>query len=163
MTEQTVVALPATPDSVYAGWTADERAAVDRLEARYNAELRCQLGELVHTQYARVAPDASLTRLAVVYRRQLEDIGRGDLAGGAERARLVRVKLRDINREREMRAVLAESWLAAESGTHCYTAFMARGGLTAVAGHGAPPPTYHLARILDRVNQERGLPHVLWQ
>jgi hypothetical protein len=150
-----------SPDSVYATWSEDERAAADRVEDKYNHELRCQLAEQVGTQYVRLAPDESLRHLATVYGRELEDIESGELCGGAARARVVRAKLADIEREQECRSALAESWLASEDGTHCYTGFVSRGGLDAVLHHGATRPTYHLAAMLDRLNWERGQPHVL--
>jgi hypothetical protein len=150
-----------SPESVYAAWSDDERVAADRIEEKYNQERRCQLAELVGTSYVRVAPDESLRHLATVYRGELEDIDRAHLCGGAARARVARAKLVDVEREQEARAALADSWLANEDGTHCYTAFVSRGGLDAVLHHGATPPSYHLAAMLDRLNWERGFPHVL--
>lgn len=151
----------ATPDSVYASWSDDQRAAADRMEERYNHDVRLQLAELVHTNYVSVASDDSLQRLAVLYRRQLTDIDLGVLVGGPARACMVRAKISDIEREQQCRSALAECWLASEDGTHCYTAFVSRGGLAAVAHHDAPAPTYHLARILDHANRAQGLPCVM--
>ena len=149
------------PDSVYAGWSDEERAAADRAEDDDNRQTRCQLAELVHSQYVRVAGDDSLRDLATLYRRELEDVASGRLVGGDQRARVVRARLSEVERAQECRAALASAWLAAADGTHCYTAFAARGGLDAVRNHAAPPPSYHLATMLDRRNALRELPHVL--
>jgi hypothetical protein len=150
-----------SPDSVYAEWSQDERAAADRMEDLFNQGERVALAERVHTQYVRVAPDASLVNLAISYRRQIEDISSGQLTGGPARPRLVRAKLADVEREQQYRTALAQSWLATGGGTHCYSAYVSRGGLEAVARHGAPAPSYQLAMQLDRLNYRRGLPHVL--
>lgn len=151
-----------SPTSIYATWTSDQRAAADRAEADFNRAQRCgRLAELVHTAYIRVATDDSVRRLATQYRLELEGIQSGDLAGGRQRARQTRIRLTDVEREQQIRAALAESWLAREDGTHCYTAYEARGGLEAVAYYGAPAPSYELAVQLDRLNWRCGLPHVL--
>lgn len=155
------VTIRYAPDSIYAGYTAVERDAADRMEAEFNHETRLHLASLVHTNHVRVSSDASLARLAKHYRRQLEDIADGSLSGGEGRARLVRAQLHDVEREQGYRSRLADSWLAGEGGTHCYGAFEARGGLGAVLYHGATPPTYYLAAMLDWRNWKRGLPHVL--
>jgi hypothetical protein len=150
-----------SPDSLYAAWSVEERVAADRAEEEFNRNRRCQLAELVHTNAIGVLADDSLHRLGTVYGRQHQDVAAGDLPGGASRARLLEARLAAIARERDSRAALARSWLATEDGTHCYTAFVARGGLDAVFSHGAPPPSNHLAAMLDWLNWRRGGPHVL--
>jgi len=105
-----------------------------------------------------LARDDSLRRLAKAYRRDLEDIADGDLHPG--RKAVIAARLRDIEREQDFRATLRECWLAAEDGTHSYTAFDARGGLEAVLNHGASAPSYQLAMRLDQERQARGLTHV---
>lgn len=149
------------PDSIYAEWSTEERAAADRAEDRHNSEVRCQMAEKVGTNYVSVTGDDSLRSLAITYRRQLEDIGSGNLTGGEPRARVVRARLKDVEREQEFRAAMAGSWLAATDGTHSYTAFVARGGLAAVRDYGATPASYRLAALLDWTNWKRGQPHVL--
>jgi hypothetical protein len=149
------------PGSVYAGWGPEGRAASDRQEARFNHGEGLVRAEQVGTQPLRVADDDGLSSLARTYRRQLEDVLDDDLVGGEVRARLLRVRLADIQREQDARAALAASWLASEGGTHCYTAFVARGGLEAVAHHGSTPPSYQLAAQLDRLNYDQGQPYVL--
>jgi hypothetical protein len=155
------IVLDTSLDSVYADWSDEERAAADDMEERYNAGVRCEIAELVHTQYTRVAPDESLRRLATLYRRELEDLDCGDLIGGPARSRLARAKLTDVEREQQLRAALAATWQASETGTHCYSAYASRGGLAAVVYHGATPPSYRLAAMLDHANWARGLPHAL--
>lgn len=161
MSTQVAAGTGFSSDSAYAAWSADERSAADRAEVRFNADQRRHLAGQVSTAYVRVAADDNLRNLARTCRRQLEDIASGDLSGGEPRARLICAMLTDIEREQECRQALAQSWLAREDGTHCYSAYEARGGLGAVLRHGAVPPTYHLAAILDRLNWQRGLPHVL--
>lgn len=152
-----------SPDSRYATWSVEERIAAGRAEERFNGDARCRLAEGIGRNYVRVATDDSLLSLLRTYRRQLEDVESGDPCGD-ERAALARAKLAEIEREQQARAALAQSWLAADNGTHCYPSYAARGGLAAVAHHGAPKPSYQLAAKLDRLNWLRGLPHVLtWQ
>jgi hypothetical protein len=150
-----------SPSSIYASWSAAEQLASDRTEEQYNQGMRCRLAEQVGARYVAVAPDDSLQNLATVYDREREDIGRGDLCGDKHRAHVVALKLGDLEREQGCRAALAQSWLASEDGTHCYTAYVARGGLDAVHNYGARRPSYQLAAMLDRLNWRRGLPHVL--
>lgn len=151
------------PDSVYAEWTKAQREAADRVEAASNAQRRCILAQADAAAGHPVTgqPDDSLRRLAVVYRRELEDVLAGDVPGGERRSQLLRAKLHDIACEQEFRAALAESWLADEDGTHSYTAFQARGGLQAVVENSAPAPSYDLALLLDREHFLRGLPTVM--
>jgi hypothetical protein len=147
-------------DSAYATWCAGERDASDRMEALYNHDRRCVIadtaGHPITTQ-----PDGLLRSLAKTYRRRLEDHEDGSHVLAKGHLRVVRVKLRDVEREQTYRAALAESWLAAEGGTHCYSAFQARGGLGAVLHDGAIPPTYELARLLDLAHWKQGFLHVL--
>lgn len=150
-----------SPATVYAEWSQDEQGAADRMEELFNQGERVALAEKVHTQYVRVAPDASLSNLASDYRHQIEDIASGRLTGGPARLRLVRAKLADAEREQQYRTALAQCWLATDAGTHCYSAYVSRGGLEAVARHGAPAPSYQLAVQLDYLNYRRGMPHVL--
>lgn len=175
------------PDSVYAEWTADERAASDRMEGDFNATRRAILASAdlmrrsdpvkqpkdtgplyISGPTVRGHSDDMLQRAAKRMRRQLEDIAEGDHTlpakgprGVKARVRFLNVVLRDIEREQEFRAALAYSWLAAEDGTHCYTAYQARGGLDAVLNHGAPPASYDLAVTLDWELWRRGGLHVL--
>jgi len=148
------------PDSVYASWSRAERAASDRIEAERNQQDRTALArrDAAEGHPISLAPDDSLRRLAKAYRRDLEDIADGDLHPG--RKAVITARLRDIEREQDFRATLRECWLAAEDGTHSYTAFHARGGLEAVLDHGAPAPSYQLAMRLDQERQARGLTHV---
>jgi len=150
-----------TPDCAYATWTRTMRRASDRMEADYNDNARVVLARRDETQGHTVhgQPDDSLRRLATIFRRELEDIAEGALPRA--RRPLAEARLRDVERESEFRRALAESWLAAESGTHCYSAFDARGGLEAVLNHGAPPPSYSLAVTLDWELMRRGEVHVL--
>jgi len=154
------------PDSVYAEWTPAQRAAADRIERDYNAR-RSSILALAEEQSGhtvRGLSDDQLPRAATTTRRALEDIESGARAGSTARARLLRARLRDIEAEQVFRRALAETWHATEFGTHSYTAFEARGGLAAVVEHGAPPPSYDLAVLLDRERFERGLSCVLdWQ
>jgi hypothetical protein len=154
---------PHAPDSVYATHTAGWRAAADRIEAEFNSQRNGERARLEAAQGhpIRFAPDASLRRLATRYRRDLEDVEAGDLAGGGERAQMLEARLHDIEREQAVRAALANSWRAREDGTHSYSAFQGRGGLRAVLEDGATPPSYQLAAELDWEHWKRGLPCVL--
>ena len=151
------------PDSVYATRTAGWRAAADRMEAEFNSQRNGERARLAAAQGhpIRFAPDSSLRRLATRYQRDLEDVEAGDLAGGGERARMLKAQLRDIEREQAVRAALAHSWRAREGGTHCRSAFQGRGGLRAVLEDHASPPSYQLAAQLDWEHWKRGLPCVL--
>lgn len=153
------------PDSIYAGWSAVERDVADRMEEADNAETDRLLAERVGTDYIGVAGDASLADLTVTYRRQLADLDRAAAAASSPgRRRRIEDQIRRIECEQAARAALAATWLAREDGTHCYPMFHARGGLPAVAHHGARPPSYRLAAFLDRLNWQRGLPHILtWE
>jgi hypothetical protein len=179
-----------SPDSVYATHPPEWVEAADRMEADYNARRSAILstadlmrrsdpvkqpkntGPLwIAGPTVRTYTDEMLSRARKRYRRELEDIAEGDhnlpatgRSGVKARVRFLGVVLLDVEREQEFRAALAESWLAAEGGTHCYTSFQGRGGLAAVADHGATPPSYDLAVLLDRENFRRGLPHALdWE
>jgi hypothetical protein len=149
------------PDSVHAEMTAEQREIADRVEADYNmqrgAELALAAERAGHT--VRFATDDSLRRLGKLYRRELEDIDDGTLAKG--RRPITAARLRDVEREQAFRAALAATWQAAEDGTHSYTGYASRGGLSAVLYHGARPPSYLLAVQLDRANWSAGEPHVL--
>jgi hypothetical protein len=158
---RTETALPLA--TCYATWSTEQREASDRMERLYNQQRRCGLaqGAAALGHPISTATDDMLRSLAKTYTRQLEDVEDGSLAGGDKRARMLRAKLLDIEREQDFRAALAESWLASEDGTHCYTSFMARGGLGGVLHEGATPPSYELAVFLDRDHWRRGLAHVL--
>ncbi len=166
--EQLEIADGFAPDSVYAELSAEERAISDRLEDEHNhrwattLELRSQ-NEGFSIKGLR---DDALRRLAKQYRRQIEDIDDGDLNDSKTgyRRRMVAAKLADIEAEQEFRAALAESWLAADHGTHSYTGYAGRGGLKAVVENGAEPPSYWLAAKLDRRNFDQGEPSVFeWE
>lgn len=171
MSEQLVLApvpqrLGYAPGSVYSAWTSEQQAAAGRIEVEVNHRRRARLalGFSDAGHPIRGLTDAGLRRLAKHHRRDIEDIVSGDLVGGSRRRRLAAVELRDVEREQEFRAVLAECWLAREDGTHSYTMFHARGGLLAVLDHGAPPPSYELAVMLDRDMWRHGQPCVLaWE
>ena len=156
------------PDSVHAELSDEERAISERLEDEHNhrhatiLELRSQ-NEGFSIKGLR---DDALRRLAKQHRRQIEDIDDGDLDDSKTgyRRRMVAAKLADIEAEQEYRAALAESWLAADHGTHSFTGFASRGALTAVAEFDAIPPSYWLAALLDRRNFELGEPSVFeWE
>jgi len=153
------------PDSVYAEYTKTERRIADRVEEESNDRragvLALADANAHHT--VRGCTDGGLRSLLKTYRRELEDIEDGDLPDDKSRPRerLAKAKIADIEREQEFRAVLAETWQAAEDGTHSFTGFMARGHLTGVIHHGATPPSYDLAQKLDWRNWKQGLPHVL--
>lgn len=154
------------PDSVYAEWSTEERAAADFIEEASNDRRACLLALRDANEHHTVhgCPDESLRQLAKACRRVLEDIEDGDLVDDSKKNRrtaLVKAKIADIEAEQAYRAVLAESWCAAEDGTHSFTSFMARGHLTGVIHHGATPPSYDLARRLDELNWRQGKPHVL--
>jgi len=148
------------PDSVYASWDEEERASADRMERVKNNRERhiLALRDANDGHPVTGGDDEMLRRLAKKYRRDLEDIAAGDLNPG--RKAVISARLRDIEREQELRATLRECWLADENGTHCRSTFEARGGLAAVIDHGAPGPTYELAMFLDQERQARGLTHV---
>ena len=154
------------PDSVFAEWSDEERAAADRIEEESNDRRAGVLALRDANEHHSVhgLPDDSLRHLAKLYRRELEDIEDGDLVDDSKtgkRTKLVKAKIADIEAEQAYRAALAESWCAAEDGTHSVTAFFARGHLTGVIYHGATPPSYDLARKLDERNWLEGKPHVL--
>jgi hypothetical protein len=151
------------PDSVYATYTAEWRAAADHMEAEFNGQRNVERARLAAGQGhpIRCASDASLRRLATRCRRDLEDVGTGDLAGAAERAQMLEAQLHDVECEQAARAALAESWRAREDGTHSYSAFQGRGGLRAVLEDGAAPPSYELAALLDWEHWTLGRPCVL--
>lgn len=157
----TVLLANHCPDSTYAAWTKLRREAADRLERQYNDEIRRQRAEQAPSNHIPLVGDDSLRQFNTQFRRQLEDIASGDLPGGEKRARVVRGKLARIGLEQNSRTALAESWLAHEDGTDDYSMFEARGGLKAVRDHGATAPTFQLAARLDRLNFDRGMPHVL--
>lgn len=151
------------PDSSYATWTPAQRAASARMEDQFNSnrarDLALRDEKLGHT--VRGMTDDMLRRLAITYARTIEDIEAGDEHGTPARVRMIKAQIRDIEREQAFRGALAESWLASEDGTHCYSSFQARGGLAAVLNHGAPAPTYDLAVLLDCERHLRGLSTVL--
>lgn len=165
------LAIPAdqvgfAPDSAYATWTAEQREISDRMEADYNMEASARLGLIAGDRGHPITattdcPDGMLRRLVKQYRRNLEDVDDGSLHGGRSRARMLRAQIADIEREQERRAVLAECWQASETGTHSYSDFQGRGGLLAVVDHGARPPSYELAVLLDWEHWKLGLEHVL--
>lgn len=106
--------------------------------------------------------DDGLRRLRKTYRRQIEDIADGDPVGVSERS--VRVWLNDVEREIELRDLLAEVWRAQECGTDSYTDFMGSGGLSAVVCCQGLSPSYGLAVFLDRTNHLAGRASVLeWE
>ena len=179
MATASIAAEPAVvgfaPDSIYAEWSAEEREASDRMEAVYNHErdlevhgpLAVSLTEAPPPSHfaknpLRFTPDDSLRRLAKGYVREIEDIEIGDLPDDAKgrRFRAATTRLDDIECEQEFRQVLAETWQASENGTHSITCFHARGGLEAVVHHGATPPSYPLAVLLDYTNFLRDEPTV---
>jgi hypothetical protein len=157
------------PDSVYAEYTAEEREISDRMEVESNDHRAWVLAVKAERENHSVhgAPDASLRHLAKLYRRELEDLADGDLLDDSKtgrRTKLAEAKLADVEAEQAFRAVLAESWGAAEDGTHSYTSYMARGGLPAAVHHGATAPSYDLAQKLDLEHFKLGRPHVLaWE
>lgn len=156
------------PDSVWAEYTAEEREISERMEAEYNDRRAGVLAVRDANEHhsVRGCTDDGLRRLLKERRRELEDIEDGDLSDSSTgyRSRMVKAKIADIEGEQGWRSILAECWRAAENGTHSYTAFMARGGLLAVIDHGATPPSYELAGLLDWEHFERGKVHVLdWQ
>lgn len=149
------------PESVYAEWTTAQREASDRMEAEANSRQSAVLArrDAADGHTVRGMADDSLRRMAVRLRRDLEDIEAGDQPA-AKRA-VTTARLRDVEGEQAIRGALAECWLASEDGTHCYTGFMARGGLGAVLDHGAVPASYWLAETLDWRNWRQGKAHVL--
>jgi len=154
------------PDSVYAEYSADERGAADRMEVEANDRRAHLLALKAEKENHSVhgLPDSSLRRLAKEYHRELEDLADGDLGDDSKtgrRTKLAEAKLADVEAEQAFRAVLSESWGAAEDGTHSYTSYMARGGLPATIHHGAPAPSYDLAQKLDFEHFKLGRPHVL--
>lgn len=157
------------PDSIYAEWTTEEREASDRMEAVYNHERHLEALDRFgpHTKHwLRFTPDDSLRSAAKRHRREIEDIEDGTLADDAKgrRLRLTRARLHDVECEQEFRQTLAETWQAREDGTHSITGYHARGGLDAVLNHGATPPSYPLAILLDYTNSLRGEPTVFeWE
>lgn len=154
---------PTLPLPPYATFSADELASADRMEAQYNAAHRRDRAIAAENagHSVRYATDGSLRRLAKFYARRLEDIDEGDRTVSAAHRRLLVAQQRDIEREQDFRAALAESWLATEDGTDCYTAFQGRGGLAAVLDGSATPASYDLAVTLDWEHWKCGLPHVL--
>jgi hypothetical protein len=153
------------PDSVYAEYSAEEREIVDRQEDESNHRHATTLALRDEKEHftVRGMTDDGLRRLLKTYRRELEDVEDGDLADSktGHRARILKAKIKDIQREQDWRAALAESWMATWEGTHSVTGYAARGGLDAVVNHGATPPSYDLAARLDWRNWKHGLPHVL--
>ncbi|MGH2761410.1 MAG: hypothetical protein ACRDLD_02330 [Thermoleophilaceae bacterium] len=149
------------PDSVYATWSAGQREAAGRMEARFNSQRHTQLAladeALGHpvTGYA----DDMLRRAVKRLRRDLEDIADGDLP--AAKGSFVRAKLNDVQIEVDRREALAERWAASEEGTHSYSAFRGRGGLLAVREDRATAPSYPLAQLLDWEAWKRGGEFVL--
>ena len=153
------------PDSPYASWTKKFREASDRMEAVYNHERHLEALDRFgpHTKHwLRFTPDDSLRSAAKRHRRAIEDIEAGDLTDDAKgrRLRLTRARLHDVECEQEFRQTLTETWQAREDGTHSITGYHGRGGLDAVINHGATPPSYPLAVLLDRLNSLRGEPTV---
>lgn len=152
-----------TADSVYAEYTADQLAVCDRMEADYNRD-RCAIRAMTDENAGHTVsrmPDDMLVSLAKSYRRHIEDIDDGSRNAAKGERKGTEIQLRDIAREQEYRAALAESWLATFWGTHDYTAYAGRGGLAAVAHHDAPRISYELARLLDLRNWRDGEPHVI--
>jgi len=157
------------PDSVYAEWGPAEREASDRIEADGNMRRAAVLARRDEASGHTVDgyTDDMLRSAAKRYRRELEDIAEGDHhlppkgpRGVNARVRFLEAALADIQSGQAYRAALAESWHAAEDGTHCYTGFVARGGLSAVIHNSAVPPSYELARLLDWERFKKGLPSV---
>jgi hypothetical protein len=156
------------PDSVYATYTPKQVAICDRMEAEFNSQQRTQRARNDEHAYHPVhrGTDDSLRRSAKRIRRQLEDIADGELNDNksGSRRRMLEAQLRDIETEQEVREALAETWQAAERGTECYTAFKGRGGLEAVVNHGATPPSYELAKLMDWEHFKTGRVYVLaWE
>lgn len=152
------------PDSVYATWSAGQRAAADRMEAQFNS----RRSTVIETRAQALAhpvpswPDDILRRTAKRLRRSLEDIADGDESEG--KRPLVMAQLRDVEAEQERRAALTEYWAASGDGTHCYSAFQGRGGVLAVREDRAVPPSYDLAHLLDWEAWRRGAECALdWQ
>ncbi len=81
--------------------------------------------------------DGSLRRLAKRYRREIEDIDDGDSRAPE---RQMRLKLRDIEREQEVRKALTERWNACDDGVE------GSGGWSPER----PRPSYGLAVNLDQ-------------
>lgn len=154
-----------SPDSVYAEQSAEEREITDRMEAESNDRQSTTLAvadEQAHHP-VRNGNDDSLRRSAKRLKRELEDLADGELADSSTgyRRRKVEAELNDVETEQAIRATLAETWQASEDGTHSYTDFQGRGGLSAVLHHGATPPSYYLAALLDWEQFKLGKLHVL--
>lgn len=153
------------PDSVYATYTPEQVQVSGRMEAEFNRRRRTELARSDEHAYHLVhrGTDDSLRRFAKRIERQLEDIADGDLPDSktGHRRRMLEAQLADIRQEQEVRTALAETWQAAEGGTECYSAFKGRGGLAAVVHHGATPPSYDLAKLLDWEHFKTGRVHVL--
>jgi len=168
-TAQPETAAGFAPDSVYAEYSTEEREIADHMEVESNDHRAwvLALGAEKENHSVHGLPDASLRHLAKAYRRELEDLADGDLQDDSKtgrRTKFAEVKLRDVEAEQEFRRVLAESWGAAEDGTHSYTSYMARGGLLAATHHGAIACSYDLAEKLDYEHFKLGRPHVLaWE
>lgn len=151
------------PDSVYAEWTLEQREISDRMEADYNRQANAHLALVAAERGHPITvttdcPDSMLRSLSKTYWRELEDLSDLQLAESTAanrsrkrvtRERALQIRIADIEREQYRRSVLAECWQAREDGTHCYSDFAARGGLLAVIDHGARPPSYELAVLLD--------------
>lgn len=162
-TATVTAALGYAPDSAYASWCEEGRAAADRVEAdanmRHSRNLAIRAANQGHPLWE--FGDDSLRRFAKRYARMVEDHEDGTQPLAEGHLRLTKIRLLDVEREQDYRAALAEAWLATDDGTHSYSSFQARGGLEAVLHHGATPPSYELATALDWENWKRGLPHVL--
>lgn len=144
------------PDSPYARLNTIERTTLEAAECEHNmraAAVAILAGQTRGGTVRRMS-DRMLT---ILHRRASHKIESALKEGDARRARLLRARQRDLACEMAMRHALAEAWLAVEDGTCSYVAFQARGGLAAVAEHGATPPSYQLAILLDFEAHRRGL------
>jgi protocatechuate 3,4-dioxygenase beta subunit len=158
-------AIGFAPESVHAELTDEQREISARMEREFNSRESTRFAREDEHAYHPVhrGTDDMLRKSAKRIRRQLEDIAEGELhdTKTGSRRRMLEAQLHDIEVEQEIRAALRETWQADEKGTHSYTDFKGRGGLAAVIDHGATPPSYHLAKLLDWEHFERGLAHVL--
>ena len=158
------------PDSVWAEYTDAQREISARMERESNMRRSAVLARQDETAGHPVSgyTDGMLASAAKRCRRELEDIAEGDHhlpakgpRGVKTRVRFVEAMLATVQREQDVRAALAESWLAAEDGTHSYTDFAGRGGPSAVLHHGATPPSYDLWSSSTGGTGKRGKAHVL--
>lgn len=168
-----MTAVGYSPSSYYAECSEEEREICERIEAVHNHERHLETLERFgpHTEHwLRFKDDDSVRREAKRLTRQIEDIEDGDLPnpsgrGGRKnihnRLSFLQARLRAVEAEQQFRQTLRDTWQASERGTHSMTGYHARGGLAAVLEHGAPPPSYPLAVLLDHANWLRGEPSVL--